>query len=327
MDRINQFLFAFGIIALGLILGRILRLMADKQSIPVWFPLSLFLSFCIRFVLLGINPIILIGAFWYSELSNIQLIYLPVLGIATIMLGGLFGILLSKYYKLSREQTGSMFVTGSFVNLGSFGALFCVLLLGEQSLAYVAMFRLFEELFYYTVCYPIAKSYGQVQTNKVSRSKWSSIIRDPFIMITFFAVVIGGLLNLSSWVRFDFYGQLNQILVPLASVILLIPVGFSMRLTAVKKHFKLSISLSAIKCVMVPAIIVSLAVLFGLGELFDGYLLKVILIMAAMPTAVSALVPPQLYKLDVELANSNWIVNTTLLLVIIPVLYFIIPFI
>lgn len=314
-------------IAIGLLLGSVLRNLANKQLTPSWFPLSSFLTFCIRFVLLGLNPIILIGAFWHAELTDRSLIYLPILGIATIMLGGLLGILLSKFYKLSRVQTGSMFVTGSFLNLGTFGSLFCVLLLGEQSLAYVVMFRLFEELFYYTVCYPVAKSYGQPQSTAGSNSKWRAIIRDPFIMITFCAVVVGGLLNVSPWERFTGYGQLNQVLVPLTAVILLIPVGFSMKLTSVKKHLKLSLSLSIMKSVLVPCISVTLAILLGLGELYDGFLIKVVLIMSAMPTAVSALVPPQLYQLDVELANSNWIVNTAMLVILIPVLYLIIPFI
>ncbi|TSB48270.1 AEC family transporter [Alkalicoccobacillus porphyridii] len=298
---------------------------ADTQRLPGWFPLSKFLSICIRVVLLGINPIILIGAFWYVELTNPNLIYLPMLGIFTIMLGGLFGVFLSKYNKLSRAQTGSMFVTGSFINLGSFGSLFCVLLLGEESLAYVVMFRLFEELFYYTVCYPIAKSFGQAKkSDETLKSRVHMILKDPFIMITFCAVITGGLLNLSPWERLDGYGELNQILVPLSVVILLIPVGFSMRLTSVKKHLKLGLSLSVAKNVIVPVCVISLALLLGLGEMYDGYLIQVILVLTVMPTAVSSLVPPQIFKLDVELANSNWIINTALLIITIPFLYLII---
>lgn len=313
-------------IVIGLVIGRLLRMMADHQSTPSWFPLSGVLFYCIRVVLLGLNPIILIGAFWYAELTDGLLLFLPLLGVMTIVLGGLLGVLLSRVFSLSRSQTGAMFVTGSFINLGTFGSLFCVLLLGEESLAYVALFRLFEELFYYTVCYPIAKRYGVSQAEGVHKG-WRSIIRDPFIMVTFFSIVIGGMLNVSGLERIDGYGPFIQILVPITAILLLIPVGFSMRIQSVREHLKLSLTLSLVKGLIVPFLVVSVALLFGLGSLKDGYIIHVILILCMMPTAVSALVPPQLYQLDVDLANSNWLVNTGLLVVFIPLLYIVIPLI
>ncbi|WYP25748.1 hypothetical protein NSQ54_15695 [Alkalihalobacillus sp. FSL W8-0930] len=314
------------VIVLGLIIGVLLRMMADKQYTPSWFPLSQFLFYCIRIVLLGMNPIILIGAFWSAELTDGHLVFLPLLGVLTIVLGGLFGILLSKVFLLNRKQTGSMFVTGSFINLGTFGSLFCVMLLGEKSLAYVAMFRLLEELFYYTVCYPVAKRYG-VSKNEGMHKGWRSIIRDPFIMVTFFSIIIGGILNISGLERMDGYGQMIQVLVPITAILLLIPVGFSMRVKSVRKHLKLSLSLSLVKGLLVPFLVVGVALALGLGSLNDGYIVQVILILCMMPTAVSALVPPQLYQLDVNLANSNWLVNTSLLIVYIPLLYIVIPLI
>ncbi|MEK4566154.1 AEC family transporter [Alkalihalobacillus sp. FSL R5-0424] len=314
------------VIVLGLFIGVLLRMMADKQYTPSWFPLSRFLFYCIRIVLLGMNPIILIGAFWSAELTDSNLVFLPLLGVLTIVLGGLFGILLSKVFSLTRKQTGSMFVTGSFINLGTFGSLFCVMLLGEKSLAYVAMFRLLEELFYYTVCYPVAKRYG-VSENEGRHKGWRSIIRDPFIMVTFFSIIIGGILNISGLERIDGYGQIIQFLVPITAILLLIPVGFSMRIKSVRKHLKLSLSLSLLKGLLVPCIVVGVALTLGLGSLNEGYIVQVILILCMMPTAVSALVPPQLYQLDVNLANSNWLVNTGLLIIYIPLLYVVIPLI
>jgi hypothetical protein len=82
------------VIVIGLVIGRLLRMMADHQSTPSWFPLSGVLFYCIRVVLLGLNPIILIGAFWYAELTDGLLLFLPLLGVMTIVLGGLLGVLL-----------------------------------------------------------------------------------------------------------------------------------------------------------------------------------------------------------------------------------------
>ncbi|KYG30724.1 AEC family transporter [Alkalihalobacillus trypoxylicola] len=320
------FILAIGIIVLGLGLGKWIRYLFEHQIISNKIPLDRVLKGLLSFVLLGINPIILMGAFWHVELNDQRLFLLPLLGILTLSLGGVLALGLSKIYKLKNAQTGSMFVSGAFINIGSFGTLFCYLFLGEAGIAYAAMFRLFEELFYYSVCFPIAKAFGE-KGNKRDMSgqkAWKRFIFDPFIMITFLAILIGGGLNISDFSRPDFFEPLNQWLVPLSSFLLVIPLGFSMRLTAVRRYLKESLSLSAVKFVVVPITIVSLALLVGMGEIYNGLLVKVILILSCMPPAVSSLVPPQLYKLDVDLANANWIVNTALLIIVLPILYFLI---
>ncbi len=296
----------------------------DAHRLPLAWPIDKMIKALIRIVLLGINPLVLIGAFWFVDLGDTSLIYLPILGICTLILGGTLGIVAAKLLKLNRPQTGSMFVTGAFVNIGSFGTLFCFLFLGEASVAFAALFRLFEELIYYTVAFPIAKAYGSSDENVKKKSALKKIITDPFIMITFSAIVIGGTLNVSPLERPEFYGSLNQVLVPLSSFLLVIPVGFAMRFGSVKGYLKESFSASVIKFLLVPLTITSTAYFLGLGDMHNGMVLGVILILSAMPPAVSSLVPPQLFKLDVDLANSSWLVNTGLLIVILPILYMIV---
>jgi predicted permease len=274
----------------------------------------------IRIVLLVLNPIILISAFWSADLTNVRLIYLPVFGIATIFLGAGFAFAFAKWKRLPNDQIGSMFVSGAFLNLGSFGMLFCVLFIGEEAVAYAAMFRLLEEFTYYTIIYPIAKSYGSSEENAVG-SRLMRILKDPFIMITFFSIVIGAILNLTPIDRFGWLGASNSALVALASILLLIPIGFSMRIASVKTYWKRSIWLIPLKFLVVPLIITGTAYLIGLGNLYDGILLQVLLIMSAMPPAVASLVPPRLYNLDMELANSNWIVTTSSLIFVLPILF------
>ncbi|MFH5184040.1 hypothetical protein ACHHV8_16140 [Paenibacillus sp. TAB 01] len=52
--------------------------------------------------------------------------------------------------------------------------------------------------------------------------------------------------------------------------------------------------------------------------------LKVILILTAMPPAFTSLVPPQLYQLDTDLANSSWLFNSAMLLLVAPMLYLVV---
>ncbi|WP_042424831.1 hypothetical protein [Geomicrobium sp. JCM 19039] len=232
------------------------------------------------FVLLGMMPIILVGAFWNADLTNQTFLVLPVLGVFTIFLGGVLAVLSAKWMKMSREQTGSMFVTGAFLNLGSFGGLFVVFFIGLEALPFVALFRLFEELVYYTICYPIARKFGAQRTED-SQPRWKRILKDPFIMVIFSAICVGALLNVSSIPYATVYDQVNELFVPLTVIFLLIPVGFSMRIGAVGENSKAVTVIITIKHLIVPVTVTGVAYLLGLGAYADGMLLKVILILSA----------------------------------------------
>jgi hypothetical protein len=93
---------------------------------------------------------------------------------------------------------------------------------------------------------------------------------------------------------------------------------------SVRDYLKECIAVSAIKFLIVPTVITSLAFLLGYREMAGGHLIKVVILLSSMPVAFNALIPPSLYDLDVDLANSCWLFTTSLFIIILPVLYFII---
>jgi predicted permease len=48
---------------------------------------------------------------------------------------------------------------------------------------------------------------------------------------------------------------------------------------------------------------------------------RVAVVVSSMPVAFNALIPPSLYNLDEDLANSCWIFTSALLIVVVPLLY------
>jgi hypothetical protein len=48
--------------------------------------------------------------------------------------------------------------------------------------------------------------------------------------------------------------------------------------------------------------------------------MKVVMILSSMPVAFSALIPPSLYDLDLDLANACWFFTTSALIVVLPLL-------
>jgi hypothetical protein len=81
-----------------------------------------------------------------------------------------------------------------------------------------------------------------------------------------------------------------------------------------------SVSVSVLKFILVPILATSLAYMFGFGQIDNGLPLKDVMILAAMPVAFNALIPPSIYDLDLDLANSCWLFTTALLVIVLPVL-------
>jgi predicted permease len=105
---------------------------------------------------------------------------------------------------------------------------------------------------------------------------------------------------------------------------LLVSVGLSLRFRRVGDYLRESAAVAAIKFAAVPALASTLAWSLGFGNIDGGLPLKVVLILSSMPVAFNALIPPSIYDLDLDLANSCWFVTTALLAFVLPALLIVI---
>lgn len=94
-----------------------------------------------------------------------------------------------------------------------------------------------------------------------------------------------------------------------------------MQVNAIRAYLRECYAVASIKFLISPIVITTAAWLLGLGEPYNGLVLKVILIESCMPPAFNSLIPPQIYGLDVDLSNSCWLFCTGALVVVLPVLY------
>lgn len=322
----GKMLFSLAMIATGLIVGRSLRWFETKIRKSTNQDLPKYIVVIRTIVLLGLNPLIVMSSFWILSLNDAKLFSLPILGFCALALGGIFSLIASKLLKHDKKKTGAMFVSGSFTNLGTFGGLICFAFFGEKSFALVALYKLFEELYYYLIGYPFAKSYGtnDNQTKSNLKSKLKYILTDPYILTYFSSIVLGFILNISGLIRPAVFGDINSTLIPIISVLLVSTVGYSMKFGKVWLYIKECLVISVIKFIITPAIIILIAVIIGLPSIENSLVLKVVIVLSFMPTAFNALIPPQIYNLDKDLANSVWLFTTGMLLFIVPILSFVI---
>jgi predicted permease len=104
------------------------------------------------------------------------------------------------------------------------------------------------------------------------------------------------------------------------TILLLASIGMALKFKRVQDYIQESITVCIIKFGIIPVLAFILAMAFGFDKIDSGLPLKVVLILATMPVAFTALIPPSIYDLDLDLANSCWFVTTSLLIFVLPIL-------
>jgi len=316
----GRLIFSLIVIIGGLTLGQIVYKVTKSKSETIRKKIEKTVFFFRNIAFLGLGPFLSMSAFWIVDIRNISIVAVPFIGLGALVLGSVSALVLGKIFKHSRQQKGSMFSCGSSSNIGTIGSLICFAFFGELGFAFCGLYRIFELPYYATVLFPAAKSFSDV--GKQTDSKWYiRLIKDPIIVIYFGCIIIGLVLNLTGVKRPAFIAPLNSALIPISSLFLITAIGYSMRFSKISNYKKEILGIAAIKFVLTPLIVITSSLLLGLHHIGDGVLFGSLVILSALPCGFNSLIPVQMYKLDINLANSCWIVTTTSLVVVVPVIW------
>lgn len=265
-----------------------------------------------------------IGSLWIFKIENlVGIISLPFVGAISIIAGGVYAVMISKFNHYNSIDTGSMFSCGFFANTMSLGGMICFYYLGEEGYALVPIYTFFMRFLYYGIGYPVANMYSTnfIKGKKISHKiKIIEVIKDPFFYTGVGAVVVGLFLNLSSLERPGLYGPVNEILVPLTTFVLLFSVGMNLRLSRISKYIRECLYISLVKFIALPLTILIIVLLLNYQSINNGLPLKVSLILSAMPVAFNSIIATNVYNLNVDLVNSCWIFTTIGVMFILPLL-------
>jgi predicted permease len=318
-------MYSFGIILFGLLLGYVTQLLVRRGSIKLPLSVDRLRKLLQYGALLFVNPVAIVGAIWIVSIQNVRIVALPLVGLFALLLGGVLALAAARVLQLPSPKTGAMYGCGSFTNIGSIGALVCFVFLGETGFALVPIYKLFEEVSYYGIGFPIAKYFSGARSGVGSTfGRLKGLVGDPFIIVAVSSILLGGLLNLSGLERPAIYGAINRLFVPMGTVMLLASIGLALRFRRIREYLGESLSIAIIKFICVPVLTSSLAYWIGFGAIDQGLPLKVVIILSSMPVAFNALIPPSIYDLDLDLANSCWFVTTAMLIVVLPMILMII---
>lgn len=281
-----------------------------------------------KIALIGLNPLAFATSIWVLKLKASGAATLPFIGLGTLAAGMLAGKIISHLLQLSRNRSTVFSISSSLTNIGSIGSLVVFYVLGEQAFALVPFYKFFEELWSFGVCFPMAARTGEALKSQDladqqtgSTQSIAKIFRDPFIRAALIAILVGLGLNASGLSRPDFFRQLNVIIVPLGSFLLLVSIGMKIP----KRHSSLSpsilLSYLSIRVLVLPAVSFLLCTLFGVARSSDQSAFHVALTLSVMPAAFTSLLPPMLYDLDFPFSFNLWIASNFTLVAILPAVW------
>ncbi len=276
-----------------------------------------------KYALTILVPISSLLALWIAKLDNVRYLAIPFLGIAFMLFANMFGRLVTRFFAEPKKKS-AVFGASAFSNLGTLGRLASFMLFGEAAMGYLPLFRMSEMFFMIAVGFSTIQS---IQSGKkVSNKKILQSIKDPIIVATFLALIIGVALNFSKIERPNALDKLNEYIVPLVSFVILFTIGYRLKVTKVFTYVKGVAIVSAVKMLLLPATMVLLCFVIGLNNT-SPLACKTMVLLSGMPPAFLSVTAAQLYDGDVDMANSILLIVTILMFAWLPLAGAILPLI
>lgn len=319
----DKLLFSFCIILSALALGYTLRQLDERRLIRLVVPIADLRKLLQKIGLLFFMPVSFMTAVWIVKFSDLRVALLPLMGVSALILGGVLGLILARLTRAAPQQTGVLFCCTSFTNIGAIGGLICFMFLGEPGFALVGLYKMFEEIMYYGVGFPIARYYSGMagSPEQTLPARIAKTVSDPLVATILVAFFTGLTLNLLGVVRPAVFGSINALFVPAGTFVLITSIGLGMRFSRIRNHLRYGMAVTCTKSLIVPLCITGLAWTIGLGEIDHGLPLKVVIVLSSMPVAFNSLVAASLFDLDLDLANSCWLISTLSLVFVLPALF------
>ena len=276
----------------------------------------------IKFNLWIITTILMLLSFWVLPLTW-HLLLLPLFGVYLVLFPGGVGYLLFARRLPNYLDRGSYMASAMLANLGTLGGVCAFILYNEEGFAYTQLIGAFQNLLLCLVVFPYAhvcqmKAAGRTEEHH-SRLK---DLRDMFLtpnQLCLVGMLIGFLLNAGGVNRPESLGPVFQSLVHIGAWSAMLPVGYLLSLGAAKRNLGRIKSLTFLRFVFMPIATYVLAK----AIVPNPVLRHTIIILSCCPTAINAIFAARLYKLNVDLASTSFLVTTAAYLVVIfPVLFF-----
>lgn len=242
-----------------------------------------------------------------------ELIWLPAFGVLLHILPGGLALVWGRRKYQSSLDYGSYAISGFLSNHVTLGSLSAYILFGEKGYAYTQMALLFNSLLMFGFAYPLAQHYrNQFDHGKGLKLDVRQIVfnRNQMPLV---GMIVGVLLNWLGVPRPQGFLPVFDLMVHFSAWTFLVPVGYSMDFGEVRQYWRDALDITIIKCAITPALT---AVLAGL-LIQDPVAFRTLILLAAQPTAVNAVIAMKLFGLNLHLSVGAFVLSTAVYLVLI----------
>lgn len=244
--------------------------------------------------------------FWDMKFER-ALLWLPVMGILQQVVGGAFGFARAHWKYPDPHEKGGYILAAMLSNRGNVGMLSMFVLYGEEGYRFSQLTICLSLPVVLLFCYPLA-AYFSGKAGAYTQSERSLLRRVALNprQLPLLGVAVGILLYLSGHSRPEFFGQVFPWLVHVAAWCFLVPIGFSMEFSEMRRYWRNVVDLLGVKFILSPLVVTAVAYLVGLR----GPALAAVLVLSCAPTAINAVVASKLHNLDIHLPVTAFIFTT-----------------
>ena len=262
-------------------------------------------------------------SFWTLKIS-FDLAYLPIFGVLACVIPGLIAQLtFARTYK-NYNNRGSYMMASMISNIGTLSGLCAFITYGIQGFAYIQIVAMFQALFTFTFCFPLAAYYHSKSNNKKGSRKMQFNIASLLLnwnQLPVLTMTIGFCLALYNVPTPQICYDIFNSLVHIGAWAGMFPVGYMIKAGKAKYYLKCTLDIAFVKFIILPVI-----AYFVVVNLFtDPVLIGSMVLAFSAPTAINAVLACNIYKLNIDIAIASFLFTTTLfLLIIFPFFFFII---
>lgn len=309
MDIAGKFTTLFVDMILPLIMGYVLRRSGwGSQRVFSWM---------ISFGIIFLFPSLTAFSIW-GLVPVFDLVWLPAFGILLHILPGGLALLWGRRKYQSSLDYGSYTIAGFLSNHVTLGSLSAYILFGETGYAYTQMILLFNSLLMFGFAYPLAQHYRNLYDHGSGLSVNLKRILFNRNQMPLVGMVIGIFLNWLGVHRPESLLPAFDLMIHFSAWTFLVPVGYSMDFGEVRHYWRDAVDITIIKCIITPALTVAVAGFF----IQDTVAFRTLILLAAQPTAVNAVIAMQLFGLNLHLSVGAFVLSTAVYLLVIFPMFF-----
>jgi len=264
-------------------------------------------------------------AIWNLNLTY-EMIWLPISGILMHLFPYFLAFIRVKKYNYDPLSKGSYLLVMLISNAAMLGSMTSYFVLGEISYAYTALILSLGPFMVNGVGFTTAARCQSLAEGTAIKGSMKDTLKNLLSLnqMALYMTIIGLILNFANVPRPEIASKIISVNIHFSMWSVIVPLGASLSFAGVKKYRYITLDVSVIKFIIVPAFLMLISFLF----IKDQMALKTILIISASPAPMVAVMLSKIYKLNVDLAMSPFIYTTVIyILLMVPIFILLMRFI